>query len=1139
MSCVETDTQCSIALRLFGYPKLYQKGTPLHTTLPKKAMALLAYVAVTDEPIGRETAETLLWPDAPAKTAKSSLRNLLSKLRKEHPDLLTITTRTIALQPAFMHQIDVVAFQHGIAAIQRAAHHPEPLDLRQWQSALDCYQGDFLAGFHIQQSASFDEWSVLQREYLREQAITNLFSLSEAYAATAESDLALAALSRLLAIEPWHEAAYLHQLQLLQASGRRTEALQLYERYQALLAEEFALGPSTELTALYQQIKTSTITTTPFGTHLGPKPSSVLTKIESTTANKPADKSIPHNLPHPLRLFLGRAKELALIQQLITAPTCRLLTIIGLGGMGKTSLALAVAHHLLQHHGADFPDGIFFVPLLGINEPDTANFAESMSGRADDEHLPRARSAESAQIGSAIVTAIANHIGCTLREDLPSHLQLSNHLQTRRLLLVLDNFEHLLAYAGTVLMLLTATPNLKLLITSRARLNIRGETILPLEKLSLPSPSTSRARASADLSVALSTKADTYAQLADAAWQESEALTMFVQRARCIDPNFVINTDNINAIVRICQHVDGLPLGIELATSMLPLLSCHELAVELNESLDMLQADLQDLPADHHTLYAVCERSWRLLAPPEQLLFATLSIFPGTFERTAAKVIAGATTALLMRLLNQSLLTREGDARYVIHRTVHQYVQGKLRQWPHKFDEAQIAYARYYLELLVNNESVLVGKESALAIAQITKEIDNVFAAWRRAVAYAMVTELSQSMHVLFVFCMQQGLFADALELFDYALRHFAPHQEVQKSPANDQIMILIGRLQSYLGIFSGYLGRQSQAEAALRAGLSMLRQTDELNPKILCLGALGAAIRMNDLHEGRALLGESMGLANAADNLTKGMLQFILAEIECFCGQYEDARRLATDSHALLMPVDWKWGLMESLRVLGLTQLRLGNYVAAQKIFEIRIENARQQGFTAVWIDAMISRGDALRLQGQPSAAHQDYAKALHLAQKFQLPLLVAQAHWAQGCLAEQLGEYPKAKALLTENVNVRHPIQFMAALPTLGWALLGLGELDEAQAYFQRVFNEAETKHAVPICLEAQAGLAYIALLQTEAAHVSTGQHRAIRTQTISTFCTIGQHPASAKETRSRLTQLRALLDIEVDHFFASANM
>lgn len=1125
MSRAETDAQHSVTLCLFGYPKLYQKERPLDTTLPKKALALLAYVAVADEPIGRETAETLLWPDVPTKTAKSSLRNLLSKLRKALPHLLKITSRTITLHPNAAQQIDVVAFQRGIAAIQRAHGTQKSLDLHHWQATLDRYQGDFLAGFHIPRSAPFDEWSVLQREYLREQAITNLFSLSDAYAAAAEIDLALAALTRLLAIEPWHEAAYLQQLQLLHASGRRTEALQLYERFQMLLADEFALEPSTELTALYQQIKTGT--TTPLGTHRSSKTPTFFTRTESVTDNAVAGASIPTNLPHPLRLFFGREKELTLIQQLITNPTCRLLTIVGAGGMGKTTLAEEAGLRLLKAPAVGFSDGIFFVALSGIKGNDNQQAESNGGGQA--AAIGGAGQARPTH-QEAIALAIAKQIGCEIQQQIPLVAQLQAYLHPKRLLLILDNFEHLLAGTGTLMALLTRAPELRLIVTSRFVLGIQGETVLSIEKLSLPSAVYLPQAERPDLAVAMQqTPVDPLkeAQLL----QESEAAAMLVQRIQRHDPRFVLNAQNIGAVAQICHLVGGLPLGIELAASLSPVLGCTALAAELTEGLDVLALESPDLPAEQRSLWAVFMRSWQLLMLQEQHLLAQLSLFPGSFDRSAASAITEASLPLLLQLINYSLLERVDEERYAMHRTIRAFARKQLQQWPDLAEAAQVRFVRYYLAFFGQQLPTLQGKEHATAVARIFVELDNIQMAWRWAATRRMSAELLDCAGALMLFQEAQGIYAVASELYQYALHQFGVQHETdtdwQGAVTDVQTNRLIGRLQSYIGTNYTYAGQIAKAQTIFRSSFAHLQRADAPAETSFCLVSWGVSARGLDLRQAKALAMQAMPLLPNVTPYYETLVYTSLGETNRMLGVYDEAERFMTDAYQLAKRIDWSWGLTNSHRLLGQLQLSRGHYAAAESHLRNCIKLARERHLQTLLAEATIALGYALQWQERLVEAEECYLESLQLTEKLQLNAHRTQVLWARGSLAEQQGEYAAAKAFFRDSLAVGDVVRANRALPTLGWALIGLGEWAEAQAYFQQVSDEAEQRHAHPIQLDAQVGLTYLQYLRAQQA-VQPDQTQL--TAILRVLRTIHQHPAATQETHRRVAHVTAMFDVAI---------
>ncbi len=702
-----------LELFLLGRPQICVDGQAIMNFNTRKDQALLAYLAVTGAAHSRETLAGLLWSELPEDKARRNLRHALSHLQKTiGPPWLTME-RGVALTQDQIWSVDVHTLRSTINNLTVSPSLERRNDT-QVIDALDLvlhlYRGEFLQGFHLHHAAPFEEWVLAQREELRLLTLRGLEALVERCLAQGAYEQGLAATRRLLQLEPWSEPAHCLQMQLLAHSGRRAEAVAQYARCRTILAAELGVAPLSATTALYQQIQTGRYN----GLVVPSQPElSVDSVREPPTANAivMVKSTIPNNLITPLAAFVGRQAELALIRRRLGTADCRLLTIAGPGGMGKTSLAHAVGQRMLHTEHAVFPDGIYFVALAGL-EPE----------KNSDKNEER----DNDQAGSLLTTSIAERIGCDLQSGLPPQLQLQNYLRHRRLLLILDNFEHLLSTTDTILSLLTQAPALTMLITSRARLNVRGETVLVLAKLSLQTatyvtPADSAQPNSSPVSV-------------DEGRQASEAVAMFVQRAQCVDSQFTLNAANLGSVTQICQLVDGLPLGIELATSMLPLLNCTALAAALTRSLDFLAAETHDLPSEQRTLGAVFERSWRLLPPEGQQLLAKLAIFPGSFSRSAAERIASASISLLRRLLDQSLLNKVGDERYAMHRTVHAFAQQKLQQWPEQSATLPDQYAHFYLAFLARLEQEQTEDVYATVTGAIQTDLDNVRTAWRWSV---------------------------------------------------------------------------------------------------------------------------------------------------------------------------------------------------------------------------------------------------------------------------------------------------------------------------------------------------------------------------------------------------------------------
>ncbi len=337
------------------------------------------------------------------------------------------------------------------------------------------------------------------------------------------------------------------------------------------------------------------------------------------------------------------------LQQLLASPDVRLITILGAGGMGKSHLAQELAWRCRAHTGA----GVFFVALAAVTD------AEGM------------------------ILAVIDALGYPLQADRRApEQQLLDYLHRKQLLLVLDNFEHLLTAAGLVNDLLRAAPGVKILVTSRAPLQLSGETHYVLGSLAYP------------------------AQAATTAAVDYGAVALFIACARRLRPTFAPNADELSAIVCICRLVEGMPLGILLAASWIPLLSLQTIADEISHNLDFLEAELRDLPARHHSLRAVFTQSWQRLGETERTVFMRLAVFRRGFTRQAAESVAGASLPTLRVLVNQSLLQVEQGERYTLHELLRQYAAAELAA-AQQSTATHARHCAYYLDWLAQRAAIL------------------------------------------------------------------------------------------------------------------------------------------------------------------------------------------------------------------------------------------------------------------------------------------------------------------------------------------------------------------------------------------------------------------------------------------------
>ena len=604
---------------------------------------LLTYLAVeAGRPHRRATLVGLLWPDWPEPSAATNLRNALSNLRKAVGDreaaapALLVDRETIQFNPTGDAWVDVHAFQTLTKPQQSADRLSEGIAL---------YRGPFLEGFSLKDSAAFEEWLQATREQLERGCLAALTRLAEQHEGVGDLAKACEVTWRAVDLAPWQEESHRRLLRLLALSGQRSAALTQYETCRSVLKRELGVEPAAETTRLYEQIRDGVLMSGGTGRTRTPLPP--LCPLRPPTS--------PPNLPTWLTPFVGRGELLTEIATRLADPGCRLLTLVGPGGSGKTRLAVEAA---TRQAGA-FTHGVCFVPLVSTVS------AESLA------------------------SAIAHSLGLHTATQGDPRQQVTDYLRAKQLLLVLDNFEHLI---GTVQMmgpLLADAPGLKALVTSRVALQIQGEQRLPI--LGLPYP------------------AEVPAGPLDPGQYSS--LQLFVQAARQVAPAFNPSADDLTQVAAICRLVGGLPLGILLAAAWMRLLSPGELAEQLAaHSLELLDGEWQDLPERQRSLRAVFDQSWRLLNEQERQAFAQLSVFRGGFTYPAAQEVTGVTLHTLLRLANGSLLERTPGGRYMAHELLRQYAEEKLDADPGRGEAARGQHAAYYMRALARWAAALKGR---------------------------------------------------------------------------------------------------------------------------------------------------------------------------------------------------------------------------------------------------------------------------------------------------------------------------------------------------------------------------------------------------------------------------------------------
>jgi predicted ATPase/DNA-binding CsgD family transcriptional regulator len=469
-----------------------------------------------------------------------------------------------------------------------------------------------------------------------------------------------------------------------------------------------------------------------------------------------------HNLPLQPTPFIGRTKELAELSTMIVNPDIRLITILGSGGMGKTRLAVQAASKYISH----FVDGVYLVPLAPLRS--TENVASTIA-----ENIPFEFS------------------GNTNPED-----QLSEYIQTKSMLLILDNFEHLIKSALFVSNLVAHAPNVTVIITSRSRLNLRSETIYTLNGLT----------SSQDMSLESLLKTD--------------AVKLFLATAQRVEANYKITAHDIEPMTQICMLTEGMPLGIELAAAWVRVLSLSEIAMEIQSSLDFLATTAKDMPDRLRSIRAVFERSWDLLTDDERDIFRKLSVFRGGFTRESAKAVVSANLHHLTALMDKSLLKLSNDSkRYEVHELLRQYATEKLNITPQEQFLIHNRHCTYFADFLQSREEGLIRSDKQEL--EVLQELDNIQDAWRWSVTQERMTEIYKfplGFQLLYEYLGRQ---------FEGAITFEWAANQLRGETLTGQKGIVYGLILCKQAFFFRRIDRGKEANHLAQKGISILSQLD------------------------------------------------------------------------------------------------------------------------------------------------------------------------------------------------------------------------------------------------------------------------------------------------------------------------
>lgn len=644
-----------------------------------KVRALLAYLVMeADRPHRREALAGLLWPEQSEKAARDSLRNALATLRRAigddgaDPPFLFITREAVQFNLSSDHVVDTAEFIHqfDLCAHHRHRNSSNCRICAGWRRRVaELYRGPLLAQFSLPDSAEFESWLVTRREDFHRAAMASFAWLANFYLQRRDYATARFFAGRQLALEPWAENAHRQAMRSLAPMGDRNAALRQYIVCRQVLQEELGVSPEPETVLLYERIRDGNLERAP-------------------TARAVAA---------PNTALIGREKDLNALETLIADPDIRLVTILGPGGVGKTSLAQQAAHQF----SGDFSDGSVFVSLAAA------------SGSDD------------------IFPAIASALDLTPEPSLPAEEQLTEYLRAAEMLLVLDNFERLVSAADRLSRLFAAAPRLVLLVTSRERLGLATEWLYDLQGLDFPTGGNDEPLASYG------------------------ALQLFARRARQERGDFALFSSEATAAAEICRLVQGMPLAIELAAAATGVQSTVEIARQLHSGLDALSVEWADLPERHRSVRAAFEHSWAMLTDDDRRILRRLSVFTGGFDADGAEAITGSSLGDLRRLRDKSLVQTRGDGRFNLHPLIRAFAAERLEARG-EAGEAQESHLRYFTQMAEEGEAGLKGPEQLAWIRRLEADHANILAALSHAENNGQV-EAAHLAAVMWLFWFMRG----------------------------------------------------------------------------------------------------------------------------------------------------------------------------------------------------------------------------------------------------------------------------------------------------------------------------------------------------------------------------------------------
>jgi DNA-binding SARP family transcriptional activator/predicted ATPase len=923
-----------LKIHTFGTFAIELNGEPVTDLKTRTAEAVLIYLIAQRKPVARTTLASFFWDDRPQSQAGANLRTVLSRLRGVLGNYLVVTRESVFFNFEENYWVDAFLFEQKMTG-----YLAQPTDhIADIERCLALYQGDFLVGLWLSDSRGFEEWVAVLRERLHHMAVLGFAQVVQAAHDSGRYSHGLSLAERWLTLNTLDEQVHRQLMWLYMRSGQKHLALGQYEKCRHLLETELATPPSTQTKAAYTQIR---------------------------------DRAFPPvvKLPAYATPFFGRQKKISeIVAWIMDVENAGILTLLGMGGSGKSRLATEIGQIVARHHAGRFLDGIVFINLVSVTN--NTDFANTLSATLD----------------------------LKLSGESPPLTQLHHYLSQREMLLIFDNFEQLTDGEATINFLANLTTSdtkSRILVTSRQRLGLPREKLFAVDGLPVPAE--------------MPASDTTY-----------ESRNLFVDRVNRILGSDEMVGGEMPAIWHICHKVAGIPIAIELAAGMTLHKTPTQIAQAIATNIDTLATTMRDVPPRHRSIRAVFNHSWQLLSTTEQIVLSKLTIFESGFAGKAANKITGTSLKLLRALEAKSLVYQIDNKRFDLHPLVRSFAKEKLEN----HQQLQQRHAHYYLDWLVKIEDEMKSAAQSTMLLEVLGTFENVRTAWQNALEHGSFSLINEAITCLHTFFSARGDSVRGEQFFNQAVTHIKQHYGTF-AELDDDTALILGRLQSRVSWYAYLLGRFEVAQALMH---ECQQQFQRLNsPSDLAHSIHDEASllrRRGEFQQAKTLLLKSLDLRRyheEAHGIVSSLMS--LGSAERAMGHYEEAKVALLEARAILKEDPNPMLQATAANDLGLLARATGDLETARAFYEEGLAGYTALNDTYRMGIGYNNLGSLAHAQGDFVSGRQYALRSLDYLQEAQViriqayPLSVlGRIARDEGDFATAIGEFQKALQIADE---------------------------------------------------------------------------------------------------------------------------